>query len=173
MKRSRYKYEIELRRLNVELTEAQKKFGDYQRGISATVNADVRDNYNTIDSRIKQKAQIYKITDDELKESQMKQLQSSKLMSTQGSFLKSQTSTTINIQNMNIQTAGADLEVVKEFHRLRENEKEAREEIIQLNLMIRKIRIMQKMKEVTQKETTERKIKTLQNQQSSNQDLWD
>jgi len=79
----------------------------------------------------------------------MKQLQSSKLMSTQGSFLKSQTSTTINIQNMNIQTAGADLEVVKEFHRLRENEKEAREEIIQLNLMIRKIRIMQKMKEVT------------------------
>lgn len=25
----KYKYEIELRRLNMELTEAQKKFGDY------------------------------------------------------------------------------------------------------------------------------------------------
>lgn len=63
----KHKYETELRRLNLELTESQAKFGEYQKGISATVNADVRDNLNTIDQKIRQKAQIYKQTDDELK----------------------------------------------------------------------------------------------------------
>lgn len=62
---------------------------------------------------------------------------------------------------------------MKEFENLKMNEKEAREEIIKLQEVIRKHRIFDRFKTVVLKQTYDNKLDNLKDQLNSNQLLWE
>ena len=63
--------------------------------------------------------------------------------------------------------------MLKEFQRLKESEKEAREEIIKLQEVIRKMRIFERFKTVLLKQSYDNKLDNLREQLNSNQLLWE
>ena len=155
-------YQKELDNTRLTLGETRKKFGDFSSSVNAKLMADVRDNCNTIDQLMKNKAELFK------------NLQ----RSTQtGQYISN---TTINIKNLTVQapTGGegegeGKEEKMKEYERLVRKEREAREEIIKLHEYVRKQRMMARMKEVLLKQKYEFKIDNLKQQLTSNVCLWE
>lgn len=112
--------------------------------------AGVRDNCNNIDAVMKHKADMFK----DLSRTTVN-------------------NTTININNLTIKGSTVDDSVYKEYDNLKLNEREAREEIVKLQELIRKQRLMYRMKEVLIKQQYEYKIDNLKQQLTSNACLWE
>lgn len=158
-------YERDLDQTRLALDECRRKFSDFQNNINARVMADVRENINSIDQIMKGKAEMFK------------DLQK----------LTPQTNTTININNITIKNNGNThhsgglsvgdqnyyARVIKEFDSLKIAEKEAREEIIKLQEVLRKGRQFVRFKEVLMKQKYEHKIDNLNQQLNSNTLLWE
>lgn len=53
-------FERELNQTRMELSEWKKKFAEYQAAMATVVNADVRENINSIDAIMKGKAEVFK-----------------------------------------------------------------------------------------------------------------
>lgn len=53
-------FERELNQTRMELSECRKKFAEYQTAMATVVNADVRENINSIDAIMKGKAEVFK-----------------------------------------------------------------------------------------------------------------
>jgi septation ring formation regulator EzrA len=53
-------FERELNQTKMELNEYKKKFAEYQAAMATVVNADVRENINSIDAIMKGKAELFK-----------------------------------------------------------------------------------------------------------------
>ena len=142
-------YDRELDQTRMQLDETRRKFADFQLNINARVMADVRDNINSIDSIMKGKAALFKD------------------LSRQGP-----PSTTIN-KGVSDSELNYYERVMREFETLKESEREAREEIIQLQLLMRKMRMVFRFKEVVARQQFEHKMDNMRQQLNSNTLLWE
>lgn len=80
-------FERELNQTKMELNEYKKKFAEYQAAMAMVVNADVRENINSIDGIMKAKAELFKDLSRQVPRSSLSH------------------QTTINISNLVVQNA--------------------------------------------------------------------
>lgn len=166
-------YDRQLDETRIQLTDIVKKFKDHRETVKYSIEANVRQEINTIDQTMKQKANIYKDLEQQTdKEKKLDEFKSKQI---------NINNTTINIDNVVVmrdgsiaQTGGTqDPRLLEELETLKRNEQESRQEVLRLQDLIRKNRILNKFKEVLTAEKHAFKIDNLKQQLTSNTTLWE
>lgn len=120
------------------LVQQKKKYGDYKDNLNAHVRGEIKEEINSIDGLMKKRMAELKnnaTIGGEKKASKGKKL------------AQSATKNAAKFEQLGV---GAE-EMLIEMERLRESEKEARQEVIDMQLVLRRQRIMNNLKEIHSK----------------------
>lgn len=166
-------YDRELDETRMRLADFRGAFKDYKEGVSQEITARVRAEVNGIDATMKAKAALFSDTSQPTRRQQALAEHQAKQINVNN--------TTLNIDNLIINSDGsvaqgggpADPKLLEELEELKKNEAEARAEVLRLQNIIRKYRILAKFKEVLARERHQYKIDNLKQQLTSNTTLWE
>ena len=189
-------YERELKQTRMELTECRRKFQDYQNAIDTTLTAGVRENINGIDILMRNRAEYFKNMaaqasqdrEDKIRDQMMtinigtltiKNMpkdSSPKKGPTIPSFKEFVNGEQVSPEQILIgelkKQVGQLQKQLVEFNTLRKSERKAHREIIRLQDLIRKMRLMFRFKDVLIRQKYEHELESLRTQLNSNKQLW-
>lgn len=131
--------------------------------MNAYTKANVSEDINQIDARMKAKMANYKVFDPKKALEQVNNTANSKKDIDKNSK-----------NNYVFEKYGMDAdEMAEEMERLRDSEKEARDEVYEIMKIMRRQRMFQKMKEVLTQQRHDFKVDNLHQQLTSNSTLWE
>lgn len=129
-------FDKDLEQARMALDEQHKKYAEYKEALNSYVKADIKDDMNSIETLMKKRVEKYKVNSGTTKNPQDREDESKKKS-------KSKLTTSSSKQNFKFEQYGMDADqMVAEMERLRESEKEARDEVLMMQTLLRKQRMM-------------------------------